>query len=170
MKQMKTLNGYEIVDETAREGVDAHAGLFAALEDRITALEGGAKGMLYIYGSLKKKQGLAYELTTWTDWIDGEPSGEEGRFTASINGKPVTLNTDFFTKSCTYVDLSLGGTEDVTGDEAGVYVYIYEGTLGLTAFEGLPVLANGEDITSEWAEYVATYQAPESVHLTLGEQ
>lgn len=122
-----------------------NAGLFTALEDRITALEGGT-GTLYFYNGLVDAIGEAID------------EGYDDGFYIRINGKIMALDDAFWSK-CTHVDFG-GSTE-----ESGAYLYHYEGTVELGFYEVIEVYANGE-----WVETAGGFgfscTAPEVVHLT----
>lgn len=147
MKQMKTLNGYEIVDKKAREDVDAHAKSFAALEDRVTMLEGGTgTGTIYFYDD------LAAEVASYAE-DDYDP------FYIEVDGKKTDLTSSFFANKCTHIDF--GGD----AEESGAYLYFYEKSVKLAFYEIIDVCANGEWISGVGESY--TYTAPEAVHITL---
>lgn len=147
-------------DIAARTNVDPNE--LKALEERITALEGstGGTGILYIYGSLKKQQGSAYILANY--YAENE---DDSVFNFTFDGKPVPFSQSFFNDACTYIAL------DGNGDGAGVYVYIYEGTFGITGRETyVEICANGEWI-SEYSHPNGTayFTAPETVHIVAEE-
>lgn len=145
-----------LADLAARTNVDPKE--IEAIKDRITALESGAKGMLYIYGNVDAGMDdynaagvMAY---CGNDYIY-----------VGDTGVAVYLDEAFFKNACTFIDLadisSVNGADFPAG---GVYVYVYEGELRLycDTIEGLKV--NGETIDEDREN---TFNAPQAVHLSF---
>lgn len=132
----------------------------AAIKTKIGTLEDGAKGTLYIY-----KDAADFMISNYGYFIsfDTKYATDE-----HIDDEPISvdvpMNTDFFEKSCTFIDLV---EYDDRETMSGVYVYQYEGTIWLELTEEGVVKVNGEFPDTDEFDQDISFTAPESVHLTL---